>query len=234
MEERKAHLADLRARGLREELSAEERSAFLDLGARLEQAWFHDRATAVTRKHILRTVLEEIVVTVDGNQIGLRLHWKGGDHTELTVRKKRHGHTRWTIDTHTELLIRELARLMPDRSIAAHLNRGGRRTGRNNSWNVVRVRSFRHKRGIGVYREGERRERDELMVHEAAERLSVTESRVRRLVRRGIIPVRQICKGAPLVIAGKDLNLPEIATVQGGRIPLTSNPDQQTLDLQGM
>ena len=94
----------------------------------------------MTRKHILRTVLEEIIVTVDGNQIGLRLHWKGGDHTELTVRKNRHGHTRWTIDTDTELLIRELARLMSDRSIAAHLNRGGRRTGRNNSWNVMRVR----------------------------------------------------------------------------------------------
>ena len=65
----------------------------------------------MTRKHILRTVLEEIIVTVDGNQIGLRLHWKGGDHTELAVRKNRHRHTRWTIDTDTELLIRELARL---------------------------------------------------------------------------------------------------------------------------
>ena len=91
----------------------------------------------MTRKHILRTVLEEIIVTVDGNQIGLRLHWKGGDHTELTVRKNRHGHTRWTIDTDTELLIRELVRLMSDRSVATHLNRGGRRTGRNNSWNAM-------------------------------------------------------------------------------------------------
>ena len=69
------------------------------------------------------------------------------------------------------------------------------------------------------------------MVHEAAERLSVTESRVRHLIRRGIIPARQIRKGAPLVIADKDLNLPEIATVQEGRIPLTSNPDQQPLAL---
>ena len=230
LEERKGNLADLRG-GLRKVLTAEERSAFLNLGARLEQAWSHDRATAVTRKHIVRTVLEEIIVTVDGNQIGLRLHWKGGDHTKLTVRKNRHGHTRWTVDTDTELLIRELARLMSDRSIAAHLNRGGRRTGRNNNWNVVRVRSFRHKRGIGVYREGERQERDELMVHEAAERLSVSESRVRHLIRRGIIPARQVCKGAPLVIAGKDLDLPETGTLQEGRIPLTTNPDQQPLDL---
>ena len=69
------------------------------------------------------------------------------------------------------------------------------------------------------------------MVHEAAKRLSVTESRVRHLIRRGIIPARQICKGAPLVIAGKDLNLPESATVLEGRIPLTPNPNQQPLDL---
>ena len=156
---------------------------------------------------------------------------KQNGRTELTVRKNRHGHTRWTVDTDTELLIRELARLMSDRSIAAHLNRGGRRTGRNNNCNVVRVRSFRHKRSIGVYRERERQERDELMVHEAAERLSVSESRVRHLIRRGIIRARQVCKGAPLVIAGKELDLPETGTLQEGRIPLTTNRDQQPLDL---
>ena len=121
------------------------------------------RSEPAERGGILRTVLEEIVVTVDGNQIELPLPWRGGDHTELAVCKNRHGHTRWTIDTDTELLIRELARLMLDRSIAAHLNGGGRRTGGNNNVNVIRVRSFRHKRGIGVYHEGERRERDELM-----------------------------------------------------------------------
>ena len=79
-----------------------------------------------------------------------------------------------------------------------------------------------------MYREGERQERDELMVHEAAERLSLTESRVRHLICRGIIPARQICKGAPLVIAAKDLNLPEIVTVQEGPDSVDIEPGSAT------
>jgi hypothetical protein len=51
-------------------------------------AWSHPSATAVTRKRIIRVVLREVVARVEGEQIHLLLHWQGGDHTRLTVRKK--------------------------------------------------------------------------------------------------------------------------------------------------
>ena len=91
-----------------------------------ERAWNHERATPESRKRIVRALLVEIVANVEGDRIRLRLHWHGGDHTELTVRKNRPGHHRWTADAETADLVRELARLMPDGSIAGLLNRVGK------------------------------------------------------------------------------------------------------------
>ena len=53
--------------------------------------WAHPGATAETRKRILRTVLEEIVCTLAEDRIELLLHWRGGDHTRLTVARNRTG-----------------------------------------------------------------------------------------------------------------------------------------------
>jgi hypothetical protein len=57
-----------------------------------------------------------------------KLHWKGGDHTMLEVAKNRSGQHRWKTNATTEQLIRDLARLLPDGSIASILNRLGMRT----------------------------------------------------------------------------------------------------------
>ena len=57
---------------------------------------------------------------------------------------------------------------MPDMSIAALLNRAGKRTGQDNTWTEPRVRAFRNKHEIAVYRKGEPAERGELTLLEAA------------------------------------------------------------------
>jgi site-specific recombinase XerC len=59
----------------------------------------------------------------------------------------------------TLLLIRELARLMPDQQIARLLNRAGKPSGRGNGWTKARVCSFRSHHGIAVYRESECKQR---------------------------------------------------------------------------
>ena len=68
-----------------------ERMEISALGAQLPRLWNHPAASAATRKRILRTVLEEIVVTVEPGQLLLKLHWNGGDHTALAVLKNRVG-----------------------------------------------------------------------------------------------------------------------------------------------
>lgn len=150
----------------RSPLGAEERDQLMRLGADLERVWQHPAATASTCKQILRTVLSEIVARVDEGQIRLVLHWQGGDHTELAVMKNRNGQHRWTADAETGALIRELARLMPDKAIAAILNRAGKSTGRGNGWTQSCVCTFRSHHGIAVYRAGERLDRGELTLAE--------------------------------------------------------------------
>ena len=215
-------------------LSHDERAALMRLGADLEQAWSHPAATTATRKRIARTVLNEIVVQIDDGYIDLVLHWQGGDHTALRVKKNAVGRHRWTVAEETEVLIRELARLMPDKAIAALLNRAGKPTGRNNGWTQNRVCTFRNHRGIEVYRDGERLQRGELTLGEAADRLNVSTMTVLRMIRRGVIPARQLCKGAPWVIKVADIGT-EAARAEAGshpRAPLTADPTQQTFVFQ--
>ncbi len=70
-------------------LSAGERELLLRMGHDLDAAWHHPAATAITRKRIIRAVAREVAARVEDDQIQLLLHWQGGDHTRLTVKKNR-------------------------------------------------------------------------------------------------------------------------------------------------
>ena len=179
-------------------------------------------------------MLNEIVVRIDDGYIDLVLHWQGGDHTALRVKKNATGRHRWTVAEETEVLIRELARLMPDKTIAALLNRAGKPTGRNNGWTQNRVCTFRNHRGIEVYRDGERLQRGEITLEEAADQLNVSTMTVLRMIRRGAIPARQLCKGAPWVIkvADVDTEATRHDADSQRRAPLTADPSQQALVFQ--
>ena len=67
------------------------------------------------------------------------------------------------------------------------------------------MQSHRAGHGVKVYRKGEHRERGELTLEEAVERLSAGPALLRRLIRARVVAARQICKGAPWVIAEKAL-----------------------------
>jgi DNA invertase Pin-like site-specific DNA recombinase len=215
-------------------LSTEERGRLLKLGTDLEAAWHHPAATAITRKRIIRVVLREVIARVEGEQIQLLLHWQGGDHTRLTVRKNRRGQTRWVVEPETVDLIRTCARLMPDKAIAGMLNRTGKRTGRLNGWTQSRVRAFRNTHGIAVYREGEWVERGEVTLAEVAKLLNLSAMTVLRQINAGIIPAKQYCKGAPWVIRRQDIENQQLIghLKTDRRDPLSPNPDQQTLIFQ--
>lgn len=216
-------------------LSAEERQQLLALGSDLPKAWNHPGAKAETRKHILRTAIKEIIARVEGDQVHLKLHWHGGDHTELLVRKNRSGRTRFATDADTVGLIRALARLLSDAGIAQLLNRLRKRTSTGNTWNVARVCSFRHNYDIAVYRDGERAERGEVNLEEAAGILQVNAMAVLRLIQRKVLPARQPCIGAPWSISRIDLDSPAIRqALSGGRhsAPLTPNRDQNHFSFQ--
>lgn len=213
-------------------LGERERQQLMRLGADLELAWSHPAATAATRKRIMRTALNEIVVRKDGPVISMVLHWKGGDHTALqvTLRLNAAGRHHWPPAEDTVTLVRELARLMPDRQIARLLNRSGKSTGYGNGWTEQRVRGFRNHHDIAVYRDGEWAERGEITLDAAAQTIGVAKMTALRMVRRGDLQGRQACKGAPWVIKADDVAA--FGTRSTSAHPVTPNPAQQILEFQ--
>ena len=93
------------------------------------------------------------------------------------------------------------------------------------------MRSHRSANGIAVYRDSEMAERGKLTLEETAQHLKISKMTVLRLIGRGIIHARQVCKGAPWAIpkaevAGLD---PRTALL---RRPQSENPDQRSFVFQ--
>lgn len=213
-------------------LHDDERTMLLALADDLPRVWNHPAASTQIRKRILRTVLKEIVVAIEGDRLCLMVHWQGGDHTRLEVVKNRIGQNRFKTDMETVQLVCELARLLPDHSIAPVLNRLGIRSARGHGWTQLSVRNFRGAHQIAVYREGERAQRHELILHEAASRLGINKMTVIRLIRDGILPGRQVCAGAPYVIREEDLDRPAVRrAIRNGR-PVSPDARQKSLPIQ--
>ena len=194
-----------------------ERDALLKLGTDVERAWNAPGASVATRKRIVRLLIEEIVVRVENDGLDLVIRWAGDDHTGLRVRKNRTGQHRWSLNADVVELVRALARQMPDQSIAAVLNRTGITPIKAESWTRALVASLRKLRGIPVYREGERVERGEATLDEAAETLAVSPATVRRLIVEGALPASQHCKGAPWVIRTADIKSANVAEAAAKR-----------------
>jgi len=168
----------------------------------------------------------------DGGTIHAVLHWQGGDHTELQVKQRLNAAGRHNprIPDATIALMRELARLIPDRQIARLLNRIGVETGHGNAWTLERVRGFRKHHEIEAYREGEWAERGEITLEAAAKLVGVCNMTALRMLRRGEIKGRQVCPGAPWAIKAADLA--GLSVQRRSKPPLTANPDQGMLDFQ--
>jgi DNA invertase Pin-like site-specific DNA recombinase len=209
-----------------------ERQQLMALGADLARAWSHPAATAATRKRIVRTALTEIIVRRDGPIIHAVLHWRGGSHTEFTIKQRLNavGRPNPHMPHETIGLMSELARLMPDQQITRLLNRIGVETGYGNAWTQERVRGFRQHHGIARYRDGEWAERGEISLEAAAEIVGVCNMTALRMLRRGDMKGRQVCPGAPWVI--KTADLAGFTGAKRSRPPLTPNPAQSVLDLQ--
>lgn len=225
---------DTLAAGPQSSLTITERQRLLALGADVERAWDSPGATPAIRKRIIRTLIDEIVVRVEDDALSLVIRWQGGDHTPLRVRKNRVGEHRWGTDAAVVELVSVLARQMPDQAIAAVLNRAGKTTGKGNGWTRSRVCFLRNHRHVAPYREGERTERGEVTLGEAATILNVSEATVRRLIQEEVLPGHQLCKGAPWVIRASDLEDEKVrhtADIRRHRRPPSDDPRQNTLAL---
>ena len=215
-------------------LSVADRARLMILGKDLAKAWDSPGVSVETRKKIIRLLVKEIIIDIIDETLALVIHWQGGDHTEMKVKKNKVGQTRWTTEAGVIDLVRVLARQLPDNAIAAILNRSGKTTAHGASWTRTHVRGLRNTHGIAVYREGERAKRGEVTLDEAAEILQVSRATAYRMVTNGVIPAQQLCAGAPWVIRLVDLQLDTVrrdAEARRSRRPISHNPLQNSLAL---
>ncbi|HEY4045634.1 MAG TPA: hypothetical protein VGM27_02105 [Acidobacteriaceae bacterium] len=112
------------------QLTQEQRQQLLALVDDLDRAWCHPRSPITLKKRILRTALQEIIADTTDHPptVHLKLHWAGGSHTELTVRKNKTGHHNHINSEEVTEMIRQHALVCEDTAIVSILNRLGYRT----------------------------------------------------------------------------------------------------------
>jgi excisionase family DNA binding protein len=196
----------------------------------LPRLWHHPATSHDIKKHIVRTVVKEIVVSAEVDWVRFIVHWQGGDHTALNLKKARIGQHGRTTNSETIALITALARQQSDERIAATINRLGHRTAHGKTWTAARVCSIRQGHGVMAYREGERQARGELTVDEAAAMMKVTATTVLRLIRDKHLKATQACRHAPWAICRGDLE--DYLAARSRQTPPTQNSDQMVLDIQ--
>jgi excisionase family DNA binding protein len=185
--------------------------AFANLAGELSAAWNAPKVNMRARQQLLRTLITDIVANVDDEtrEIILTIHWRGGQHSELRVRKPRTGeHGRTTADDALEV-VRSMAGRWPDEHIAATLNRMGLTTGQGNTWTAERVYTARRLHGIRAYRSAEKGG-EWLTLREVAKALGVSSHLVRQLIAANILPAEQVVRGAPYQIRTDDLASPPV------------------------
>lgn len=187
---------------------------FAGLAADLAAAWSAPGVTTRSRQHLIRTLVSDIIADVDDatREVILTIHWRGGQHSQLRVRKPRTGEHGCQTPEQALAVMERMATRFSDADIAATLNRMGVRTGQEKTWTAHRVASIRRVRGIHAFRSAEK-DGVWLTMREAAAKLEVTSHVVRRMIQDGILPAEQVVTGAPWQIRASDLESEHILEV---------------------
>jgi len=220
-----------RLEGMREPDADDARPDLTGLADDFSRAWKAPRTTMRTRQRLARALITEIVADVDeaAGEIVLVIHWKGGQHSELRVRKLRAGEHGCRTQEEALAVMRSMAGRWSDQDIAASLNRMGIPTGQGKTWTAHRVSSLRRVRGIHGYRSADKNG-EWLTMRDAAAKLGVSHHQVRKLIKAGILKSEQVMPDAPHQIRAADLESDQVVSAlkRKGR-PCRADSEKQIL-----
>jgi DNA invertase Pin-like site-specific DNA recombinase len=180
---------------------------FVGLARDLEAAWTSPHVTMRMRQQLLRALVVDIIADVDevARDVILTIHWRGGQHSQLRVRKPKSGEHGCRTPDEALAVIRSMAARWSDEHVAASLNRMGMRTGQGKTWTAHRVGSLRRVHGIHAYLSAEK-DGEWLTMRDAARALSVSSHTIRRFIKVGVLPAQQVVPDAPYQIRSSDLH----------------------------
>lgn len=162
---------------------------FDGLAADLAAAWSAPGVTTRARQQLIRALVADIIADIDEatREVVLTIHWRGGQHSQLRVRKPMTGEHNSRTPEEALAVMARMATRFCDADIAVTLNRMGVRTGQGKTWTAHRVGSIRKLHGMHAYRSTEK-DGAWLTMREAAARLGVTSHVIRRLIVDGVLP----------------------------------------------
>lgn len=183
-----------------------DRELLLSLAQDLPAIWNSPSTEMRLKQRIVRILIEEIVADVDesSREIVLLIHWAGGQHSELRVKKRETGQHGKCTSLEAIEVVRHMAGRFPDELIAATLNRLGLRTGVGNTWNKQRVYSLRHDRQFLPFNPDA--PQPKVTLAEAAKRLQVSAASIRRMIAEETLPASQVVECAPWEIPAEALD----------------------------
>lgn len=172
----------------------------------LQSLWADPKSDAAMKKRIVRLLIDEIVVDSDAvhGEIVMVIHWRGGVHTELKVRRRRRGENNHNGDDAVAAVI-ALSRLCDDAVIAGVLNRNGMKTGLGNRWTQERVMSLRLKRSIPIFNADRQKAEGWMNLTDASAMLGVSSRTLRLAAEHGEIPGTHPLPDGPWIFLLKDL-----------------------------
>jgi DNA invertase Pin-like site-specific DNA recombinase len=188
-------------------LTEEQRNRIRSLGSDLMRVWEASTTTDRDRKELLRTLLEEVNITLDKDnaQIHLIIRWQGGAVSELDLPLKRYHPAPIRTDEDTVELVRRLAVYYPDGVIAGIVNRQGRRTAHGDRFTANKIGNLRRYWKIPRFDPSTASHDGELVtVQKAAEILGLAPSTLHRWLADGFIAGEQVTPGAPWRIRVND------------------------------
>jgi len=187
-------------------LTDDERVCLLGLGEDLPRVWHAASTTSRDKKELLRTLLEEVGISVYREQYRalLKLRWRGGALTELDVSLPRSRPAAVRTDEDTIGLVRRLAQYHDDATIAGILNRQERTTARGLRFTQDHVGNLRRHWNIPRHMPTEAQSGELMSVRQAARELGMAASSIHRWINDGFIAGEQLTPGAPWRIRVND------------------------------
>jgi DNA invertase Pin-like site-specific DNA recombinase len=205
----------------------------LSLAQDLPAVWNSPSTDMRLKQRIVHILIQEIVADVDeeSREVILLIHWAGGRHSELRVKKYDIGRHRWCTSIEAIEVIRKMAARFPDKQIATTLNRLRLRTGTGHTWNEKRVRSARYNNHLPIFNSSDFKN-STITLGEAAQRLNVSSTFVRHMIERKQLPATQVVPFAPWEIpveALESVAVRKAITNSNNRVrsPQTQNGSQQ-------
>lgn len=196
LEQVKQQIADLSRE--KNVVTRQQRDQLLSLARDLPRLWHAPTTSAKDKKRLLQLLLQDITVEKPERfRAVLHVRWQGGLCEDLAVKLPLPAADRWR---HSETLVnkvRELAQQYSDEEIATQLNAEELTSAKGKRFTRSSVAWIRHKHQISA----QKKNPDELTVHDVAQRFGVSHNVVYYWIERQIIPARRLNQGSPYWIS---------------------------------